>query len=182
MIKTLPLLLIFIALVNVSFAQEAEWSKPVNGLRARLFVLPPDKPDTPFCLIFLEIQNVSGVGGQIRIRFDPERLRVEVTDRKGTLLPKNNGVWDGGVPNWEPIALPWKGTIKFQISFPGAGYRPTDRMRVDMGPMQNWLIPRNGKIYFLSGKLTISPIKGDHPYLDWSGTIDLPSVKIPGNR
>jgi len=160
-------------------AQETEWSKPFNGLRARLFVFPSDKADSPFCRVFIEMQNVGGVGGQMRIRFNPDRITFQVTDKTGKqLMRPSSVVWDGMVPPWETTQLPWTGTIKFQISFPGAGYRLTDKAIIDLGPGRTWTIPQDGTEYLLSGKLTIEKKSGDHPYMDWSGTLDLPPVEI----
>ncbi|HEV8331176.1 MAG TPA: hypothetical protein VGQ22_07145, partial [Steroidobacteraceae bacterium] len=47
------------------------WSKPVNGLRARLLVLPSERAGSPFCRVFIEFENVDDVAGQKKIRFSP---------------------------------------------------------------------------------------------------------------
>jgi hypothetical protein len=181
--KAVLLFFFLLILAEGAAAQEAAWSKPVNGLRARLLILPSDRRDSPFCRVFIEMQNVSNSGGQMRIRFKPDLIVFEVTDRSGKPLLKPNAVfWDGLVPGWETTQLPWTGTIKFQISFPGAGYRPTDKVVVDMGAGRTWAIPQDGGEYKLSGKLTIARQNGDHPYIDWNGTIELPAVKIPKNK
>jgi len=161
-------------------AQESAWSKPINGLRARLLVLPSDNPDSPFCRVFIELQNVGNTGGQMRIRFNPDLITFQVTEKSGKqLLKPSSEVWDGMVPKWETTQLPWTGTIKFQINFPGGGYRLTDKVIVDMGPGRTWPIPQDGVEYELSGKLSIPRQTGDHPFLDWSGTMELPAVAIP---
>jgi hypothetical protein len=156
------------------------WSTPVNGLRARLLVLPAKKPDSPFCRVLIEMENVDDVAGQKKIRFNPDRLELHVTDKAGKELPVANGPYDGMSPNWEPTLLPYAGTIKFQISFPGLGYNPaTDKVAVDIGPFKAWIVPQDGSVYSLSGKLTVDKQKGDHPYMDWSGSLNLPKVEIP---
>jgi len=155
------------------------WSKPVNGLRARLTILPSDKADSPFCRVFIEKQNVSNVMGQKNVRFDPDRLDLQVTDvTNGKPLAPTNAPYDGFAPSWNPTPIPYAGSTRFQISFPGAGYRPADRVIVDMGWSRTWVIPPGGW-YMLSGKLTIPAQKGDHSYMDWSGTLELPAVRIP---
>jgi hypothetical protein len=53
---------------------------------------------------------------------------------------------------------------------------------VDAGPSEAWIIPQDGTIYWLSGKLTVGKQTGDHPYKDWSGTIELPKVEIPNRK
>jgi hypothetical protein len=161
-------------------ADEGKWSKPDKGLRARLHVESSQKSDSPFCRVFIEIDNVDDVAGQKRLRFSPDKLTLRVIDKNGKALPSANGPYDGISPDWETIALPYAGTIKFQVSFPGLGYQPTrDKVIVDIGANKAWVIPQDGSAYYLSGSLTIEKEKSDHRYRDWSGTLELPEVKIP---
>ena len=60
------------------------------------------------------------VAGQITIRFSPEKLDLKVTDKNGKALATAHGSYSAMVPLWEPILLPYEGTIKFQISFPAS--------------------------------------------------------------
>ena len=53
---------------------------------------------------------------------------------------------------------------------------------MDVGPSSVWSIPQDGSAYYLSGTLSIKKETGDHPYMDWSGTLTLPSVAIPGRN
>ncbi len=155
------------------------WSQPVRGLRARLTVLPPLQGNPSFCRVMLEFENVSDVVGQINIRFTPERLRLQVTDRSGKRLAVAARGYDGVAPTWEPIPLPFGGTVRFQVSFPGLGFRPEDKLIIDAGTENAWVVPQDGTTYYLSGSLTIAEEKSDRPFLDWSGTIGLPQSEIP---
>ncbi|HEY3857861.1 MAG TPA: hypothetical protein VGO67_26040 [Verrucomicrobiae bacterium] len=176
---TLILMLLVTATVLAS-GDGADWSKPVKGLRARLLVLPSQKGDSPFCRVFLEFENVDDVMGQKKIRFAPDKLTLRVSDKEGKELSLANGEYDGFSPNWETIALPYAGSLKFQISFPGLGYNPkSDKVIIDIGPRKVWVIPQDGSTYYLSGSLSIEREKSDHPYMDWSGTLELPKVAIP---
>ena len=162
-------------------ADNSGWSEPVNGLRARLSVLPPEKKDTPFCRVFIELENTADVAGQKKIRFNPEKLSLKVTGEKSKKeLPLANAPYDGISPLWETIALPYAGSIRFQISFPGLGYRPdVDKVIVDINPRNAWVIPQDGDTYSLSGSLSIEREKSDHALMDWSGTLELPVAGIP---
>lgn len=174
--------LVFMAAMasTVQASEDAPWSKPVNGLRARLLVLPSEKPESPFCRVYIELQNVSDVAGQKRLRFNPDKLTLIVADKSGKELAVANHPYDGRFPLWEPMLLPYDGTLKFRISFPGLGYRPgSDKVIVDVGPSKAWVIPQNGSTYYLSGTLSIKKEAGDHPHSDWSGTLTLPKVEIP---
>ena len=69
--------------------------------------------------------------------------------------------------------------MRFQVSFPGLGFRPEDKLIIDAGTENAWVVPQDGTTYYLSGSLTIPGEKGDRPFLDWSGTIGLPQAEIP---
>jgi hypothetical protein len=171
-------------MTSTAFATEdASWSKPVNGIRARLAVLPSEKPNEPFCRVYLEFQNVSDVAGQIKIPFSPSQLAIIATDKNGKkLAPPTFLPYSALVPSkWQPLFLPLDSTIKFRISYPGLGYKPgEDKVIVDVGPSQAWVIPQDGSAHYLSGEFTIKKEKSDPPRTDWNGTLVLPKVEIPG--
>src|SRR4051794_32214095 len=127
MLKIFFAILLATAATSAISGQESNWSKPVNGLRARLEVLPPEKLDTPFCRVFIEMQNVSDILGQLRIRFTPQRLNLFVSPNGQELKKETTQMWSGLTPNWETTLLPSSGTIKFQVSLSGAGYRPDSK-------------------------------------------------------
>jgi hypothetical protein len=170
-----------VASTAIASGDDAGWSKPVKGLRGRLLVLPPQKADSPFCRVFIEFENVDDVMGQKKIRFNPDKLSLRVSEKEGKELAHPADVsYDGESPLWETIALPYAGSMRFQISFPGLGYHPgADKVIVDVGPDKAWVIPQGGPAYSLSGSLTIEGQQSDHPYMDWSGTLYLPKVEIP---
>jgi hypothetical protein len=176
--------MLLIAIMAITLATHAQprqaaddWSQTVNGLKARLALERDNK--SPFVKVFLEIQNTSDTAGLRKIRFEPKTLDLHVADSAGNPLPKANGPYDGMSLNWAPLLLPYEGTLRFRVSFPGLGYRPEkDRTIIDLGPSSSWIIP-DDKEYFLSGTLTIPKKEGDHPHLDWSGTLALPATKIP---
>lgn len=181
LVQTLAAVALLLPLAAEDPGDNAGWSKPVNGLRARLSVLPPQEKDTPFCRVFIEMENTADVAGQMTIRFSPEKLSLKITGEEGKEVPAPaNASYDGISPHWEPIALPYRGSIKFQISFPGLGYRPgTDQVIVDVGAGSAWVIPQDGATYSLSGSFSITRQESDHPSMDWSGTLELPKAGIP---
>ena len=166
----------FLAQARASEAPDG-WSEAVNGLRARLSL--ERDPKSPFLRVFIALQNTSDVAGIRKIRFNPQTIVLRVADAAKTPLAKANGEYDGMSPTWEPLLLPFDGTIRFRISFPGLGYRPeTDRTIIDLGPSMSWVIP-DDKEYFVSGTLTIPKMEGDPHHSDWSGKLTLPTTKIP---
>ena len=161
---------------------EAVWSSPVKGLRARLLIRPPQKQDSPFYRVYIEFENVDDVMGQKKIRFSPDKLDLHIADKNGKELRTANGPYDGMSPVWEPTLLPYSGTLRFQISFPGLGYRPTDKVIIDVGSTKAWVVPQDGSTYYLTGSLSIHKEESDHPHMDWSGTLELPKVEIPKGK
>ena len=169
--------LFLLALLISARAEDQPWSEIVSGLRARLSM--EREKDSPFLKVFLEIQNTSDVAGIKTIRFTPDSIAPVVTNKAGEELQRTGGVYDGISPNWTPLKLPFEGTMRFRISFPGLGYNPKrDKTIVDLGPLHSWSLPEEGA-WFLSATLKIDGKDGDHPSMDWSGTLFLPKVSIP---
>jgi hypothetical protein len=118
--------------------------------------------------------------GQKNIRFAPRKLKLRVTNQTGKDLAIATDSYDGYSPDWEAIALPYAGVVKFRISSPGLGYNPaTDKVIVDVGAGAAWVIPQDDSIYYLSGTISIEPEERDQPPMDWSGVLDFPRVAIP---
>ena len=175
--KTLLTTLVLLVFSNSARAEQQPWSEEVNGLRAR-FSIEREK-DSPFLKIFIEIQNTSDVAGNKAIRFTPDSITPTVTNKNDKELQRATGPYSALIPTWTPLMLPCEGTMRFLINFPGLGYDPKkDKAIIDMGPQQSWSIPESGE-WYLSGSLKIEKQKGDHPYMDWSGTLSLPKVRIP---
>jgi hypothetical protein len=175
------LFLIYFATVVVCFCsdEDSSWSKIENDLRGRLIILPSESKDSPFYRIFIELQNTDNSIGQLKIRFDLKRLSFKVTDKDNNELPDSNGAYSGFTPLWEPLLLPYRGIIRFQISFPGLGFPPEQRGIIDLGPSYCWIISQNEPNKYLSATFTVEREDGDHPYMDWHGTIVFPPTIIP---
>ena len=175
--KLLLASLILCTLSGAGHAEEQAWSEPVNGLRARLSL--ERQKDTPFLKIFLELQNTSDVAGIKTVRFTPSAIAPIVTNNTGQELPRANGAYDGMSPMWTPLTVPFEGTLRFRISFPGLGYKPSrDTTIIDLGSQDSWSIPKDGE-WFLSASVKIDRQSADHASKDWSGTLSLPKIRIP---
>jgi len=142
-------------------------------------ILPPASGDSPFLRVFLELENVDQVLGQKKIKFNPNEMTFKVTSEDGELDKTAAGAYDGMKPLWQPILLPCEGTIKFRISFPGMGHSPSTKPIIDLDPPNVWIIPQNGKTYYLSGSLTIPRDYSEHPTMVWHGTLSFPPIEIP---
>ncbi|HSI14630.1 MAG TPA: hypothetical protein VK961_21440 [Chthoniobacter sp.] len=159
---------------------EAGWSEPVNDLRGRLVVLPPLPSDPLYCRVFLELENTENTLGQRKVRFAMDKLVLQVIDKDGKPLEVSHNPYSGMSPIWEPMLLPFGGTIRFPINLHGLGHhRDLHQSIIDMGPMNSWIIPATGD-YFASGTLTIPQANlGTTSHFDWYGTLTFPKVGIP---
>lgn len=93
------------------------------------------------------------------------------------------GILHGSIPITPTTWVPFEGTLRFQVSFPGLGYnRDKDNVVVDVGPSKSWIIPLDGSTYYLSGTLSVRKEEGDHHHIDWSGTLTLPGAAIPKGK
>lgn len=154
------------------------WSRPVNGLRARISLIPAYYGGFPIYHVFIEMENVADTMGQRTIRFDPARLDLRVVNESGNEVPAVEPMYNGFAPTWKETLIPHGGTIKFKVSFPGSGYLQRDSIAIDLGTtFRIWRL-QPGVSYFVTAKLTIPAKKEDHPFLDWSGTLEMPMVVI----
>ncbi len=132
-------------------------------------------------MVFIEFENVDdGAEKHLRFAYDGQTTFQVVDQNDKPLARRNYGPYDVIKPEHEPITLPHQGKIEFEISFPGTGFLGTNpNLAIDLGEDYVWGIPQDGSTYYLAGKLTIEPKEGDQPYIDWSGTLELPKTKIP---
>ncbi len=179
----------------------SDWSKPVGtiyseSLRGRMIIAQERSrayagswPETEF---YLELQNVSGAAGTpMQIYFDPERgLHCEVLDKSGKPPPMIGGAGSGGGagPCW--IALLYDSTIRLRANMYGYGKKLGDGLLLQMvSTTQRWDIkPGDTNIYYLSATFTVAPPTNSAPRDPdvesriWSGTLELPKMKIWDGR
>jgi hypothetical protein len=158
------------------------WSRADNGLRGRLAVVVPAKGNAPFFRIFVELQNVADVLGQVKINFSPTKMTFKITSKDGAVLAPDQGPYDGMIVGWVPIFLPFDGTIKFPIECQGLAVPPGTKAIIDLDSPRIWIIPQDGKTYFISASLTTPEDKSDHSAMIWHGTLNFPPAKIPNAK
>jgi hypothetical protein len=198
-------LLLFLAAYQFCFAGGdtnivaiSDWSKPVGtvygaSLRARMIIAQEHSPahagPWPETEFYLEFQNVtSAVGAPLQFFFDPgSGLRCEMVDANGKPPPPVGmaGSGSGAGPCW--ITLPYDSTIRLRANIYGYGSKPEDGFMLVLLPptMQYWAIkPGNTNDYFMSGTFTGSTPTNhiaksfDDARTIWSGTLELPKMKI----
>jgi len=161
--KSAPLVQFLVLFVCLGLCSPSLWPRrmrrpgqsPTNDLRGRLVVLPPLASDPLHCRVFLELENTENTLGQRKVRFAMDKLTLQVVDKDGKPLEVSHNPYSGMSPNWEPMLLPFGGTIRFPINLHGLGH-PKDlhQFIIDRARLNFVDHPATGD-YFLTGTLAI---------------------------
>ena len=153
------------------------WSSPVNGLQARLSVGRGQALNgTPLITTYLELRNVADVANVMELSFNPEPMRFQVVDEQDKLFAQKGMVYDELSVELGMMRLPFDSYLRFDISHHGAGVPKNQAALLDLGIPYVWVFsPGDKHSYYLRGTLSIEARKDR----TWSGTIEMPRVKIP---
>jgi hypothetical protein len=156
------------------------WSPEVNGLRGRI-VIPAHQnhPGDPFLHVYLELQNTLHALEVRKIANPIENFRPQLLDAAGKEVPKDTGPYDGFSVRLDFLLMPFDSTLKFLVNGHGLGIAPGTRTVLDFGT-SNWVVPDDGKSYFLGGQL-LGPTKPNLARAEfyWVGVLVLPRVQVP---
>jgi hypothetical protein len=152
------------------------WSKPVNGLQARLdFAHKETVNGTPIIITYLELQSVSSSGSVMEIPWNQRNLQFTVTDAAGKEVAPADGPFDEITAEIGMLRLPHDSTLRLNIASRGAGIAKDQAAHLDLGPLTHWYFKRGDeKTYYLQAKLTIEQTKASQLH----GSIDIPKAKI----
>ena len=171
---------------------DGAWSKPVQGLQARLVIAPSREPELDKTYdVILELQEV-GVETSLGRRHDfidvhfMERQEVtgSVAEANGHPIAASGPLdLDMLLRDWDAVVPP-KGHLSFPIGSGGSkphapvpGQASVAGSLLGLG-LQEWIIPFSGGPYYLSGILTVSKsrtLPGHHEVPQ----IILPPVELP---
>ena len=171
------LLLFLLALqIGTPASVDDGWSKTVNGLQARLrFVRTEGWNGTPFLRTYLEFQNA---GVWFDVPFKPEAVEYEVVDDQNNLVKADPSVYDEVTDSVQLgiIRLPADSLLRFNVSRHGAGIPKNQGAVLDLGPSSVWIFRRGDKRpYYLRARFSAKD-GGDRL---WSGTVEIPRIKLP---
>jgi len=165
---------------------DAGWSSPVNGLQARLRVVRGQPLNgTPVITTYLELRNVADVANVMELPFNPEAMRFEVVDEQDKPLARNGTAYDELTVELGILRLPHGSYLSFDISHHGAGVPKNQTALLDLGVPYVWVFTHGDKhSYYLRAQFSIEARKERtaelaKPDRVWSGTIEMPRVKIP---
>lgn len=156
---------------------ESTWSKPVNGLQARLVLVQKGKLHGVHWLVpYLELQNVRDLGNAMEVDCGSKQFKVELVDkdrkpiRSGWTLPRS-----GPVPDLSVVVLPFDSFMRISLECRNWGIGKDDAMiQTDSGA---WTLTNeeNGKV-FLTATLVGEETKPNWKH--WHGKLELPLVPV----
>lgn len=161
---------------------DAIWSEASNGLRARLFMrLSHVSNGTGVIVTQLELSNVRDGGPPVVVAVHDRSITYSVTDADGHDVPMSGGAGNGPVFGKLELVLPYDSSIRFRVGPWGWGIPADQAALVDLGPGVGWVLPRDGKAYYLHAVLELPDVKEDRNErgVRWHGRLDLPRVRIP---
>jgi hypothetical protein len=157
-----------------------DWSEPVNGVRGRLIIaqgrtLGDGKIHES--LIYVELENVANThSGVVRIQFDPDALKCELTDAAGKAVTQCPVTGSGGRPGKTLVTIPFDSSIRLRANPFAFGRAEGLLIHLNTG---SWHI-KDDADYLFSGTLTVTPPKGDSDA--WKGELKLPKAKVSLKR
>jgi hypothetical protein len=159
-------------------AERGEWSREVNGLRARLKLVDKGKLHGARWLVpYLELRNVRGLINQLEVNIDRRHLKVELVGadgapvRRGTSLPRS-----GPTPQLGTVILPHDSSIRVSLECLNWGI-PKDAPAMVSTDSGAWVIreDENGKVFL---RATLTGEKSIPEWKAWSGDIQTPPLKV----
>lgn len=171
--------LLYLTIVSTVTAADPDsgWSKPSNGLQARLsFTKTEGFNGTPYFVTYLELRNVSEVANVMEVPLAIESISFELRDETGRVIAPANGPYDGLNVDLGMLRLPYDSSLRFNIASRGAGVPKDHAGLLDLGSSNNWTFQVGDKhTYSLTAKFTIAKSKSRA----WSGSIDVPPTTLP---
>lgn len=150
-----------------------DWSKPVNGLQARLAV---ENWRDPIVGVYLELRNVKNLGNTMTVPVDAERIDFELLDAAGRKVPASGLPRSGPVVDLKDFQLPFDSSLRFNLSVSTVGIPDVNTMIALRS--HAWALKDSSPATF---RLRAS-FKAEKPdrfsHALWHGEIQVPSVKV----
>lgn len=131
---------------------------------------------TPVIATYLELRNVADIGDVMELPLDLDRIQFEVVDDQDRILHQGPNVYDEVNVVVGMLRMPHDSYLGFNISHHGAGVPRNQSALLDLGVSHVRAFSRDdARSYYLRGKFSVEPGKER----TWSGTVEMPKVKIP---
>jgi hypothetical protein len=111
-----------------------------------------------------------------------DAMTFRVTTADGRDVAQGPGAFDGREFGTPELVLPFDSSIRVRIGPCGSGIPADQAALVDLGSNFTWVLPRDGKAYYLHATLNLAEVKGENRTDGkhrWGGKLELPRVRIP---
>jgi hypothetical protein len=155
-----------------------EWSREVNGLRARLKLADKGKLHGARWLVpYLELRNVRDLAVPLQVNLDRPHLKVELVNADGVRIPGGRALTRSGpTPQPGTVSLPWDSFMRLSLECRNWGI-PRDAPAMVSTDSGAWVLreDENGKVFL---RATLTDEKGDPEWKTWNGDLQTPPVKV----
>jgi beta-lactamase regulating signal transducer with metallopeptidase domain len=149
-----------------------DWSKPVNGLQARLAV---ENWRDPIVGIYLELRNVKDLGNTMTVPANAERIDFDLRDADGKKISQAGLPRSGPVVDLKDFQLPFDSSLRFNLSVTTVGVPNVNAMIALRS--HAWTLDELPASYRLSASFNVErPEKFSHTL--WYGKIQVPPVRV----
>lgn len=167
------------AAIRVSHGDaQGEWSASVGPLQFRVVAYRTGRSNgTPIITVYLDVRNVAGGNNTVEFNLDKASVTWLVTDGKGKdMAPTSPSGKSMPTPPRKRV-LEAHDSARFVLSNTGAEIAKDRGGHLELGKERVWVFDRGDKMdYYLEGTIKVTPTSDKGL---WSGTIDLPRVKVP---
>lgn len=156
-----------------------EWSKPVNGLQARLAV---ENWRDPMIGVFLELKNSADLLNTMLVPINADRIDFQLRNPEGELVPAPGFPRSGPVVTLKDFQLPYDSSLRFNLSVSTVGMSLNSNAMIALRS-HVWVIPAGdfGR-YELSGSFKVPRERGQNQ-TTWHGELQIPPVAVePASR
>jgi hypothetical protein len=190
-ILVVVLALCFSALAQQALAPDDNgcWSVVVNGLQARLSFSPDELVNgKPSISTYLELRRVLPDPHLtvLDVPFSSNQIQFEVVNEQGEIVtpsydPMKDAI-DRAFPVFGTLRLPYDSSLRFSLSRHGSATTKDSGAILNLcdlvdGPRWEFR-PGDKHPYYLRARFSVK--KGDDQHwMRWSGTIEIPKIKIP---
>ncbi len=155
-----------------------QWSKGDQLLRGRV-LLRREGVANGTAMISVRLLLASTHMEYVRFNYPEVWISCEVVDENGWGIPRvGSGVFSGPNIERQALVVPERGELTLNLSVWGHGV-PRDERAMLVTHDDAWIIPKDGKPYFLRVAMGIETKSNDRA--QWQGRMELPMVKIPAD-
>jgi len=154
------------------------WSKPINGLQARItLVEKPKNYGVRWLVPYLELRYVGDIANPLKVRCGEQHVKFELITADGKVVRGGQSLHRSG-PHADPgtIVLPFDSSIRISMACVNWGI-PKNATAMVSTDSSAWILgPKEKAKVYLRAMIAGEKMKSDRRL--WHGSIETPPIKI----